>query len=102
MNELEKHMMDAPSLKRPWCVVCGKPATNLHHVVPRSHGGSKGPVLSLCGMGNASGCHGRAHEHTLSFRYREGWEVLETDRPTKYQAALEMEGWRKVDTAGME
>lgn len=95
-------MMDAPSLKRPWCVVCGKPATNLHHVIPKSHGGKDGPVLSLCGMGNASGCHGKFHSHLLHARYADGWEVLETDVPTKYQSALDMEGWRKIDTAGMD
>lgn len=84
---------------RPWCAVCGKKAENRHHVIPRSHGGKDGPIISLCGFGNASGCHGKAHSHRLHFRYDEdagAWEVLETEQPTKYQTALGMEGWRKI------
>lgn len=59
------------------CAVCMRPATNSHHQPPRSKGvflfqGSNGLVMSLrpalvalCGMGNVSGCHGRAHHHDL-------------------------------------
>lgn len=51
----------------------------------------------LCGSGNASGCHGKAHANMLHFRNRGGrLEYLETDAPTKYEEALEMGGWREV------
>ena len=49
-------------------------------------------------MGNASGCHGKLHSHKLHLRYTDGWEYLETDEPTKYQTALNMEGWKPLWT----
>lgn len=60
---------------RPWCVVCGRPATNRHHEPPKGIGGvgRKGkepPVLSLCGHGNVDGCHGMRHRGDLQFRWR--------------------------------
>lgn len=82
------------------------------------------PTLMLCGSGNASGCHGKAHQGRLHFRYvkqpwQEGWkplrpqtfgyydgepsrgghwEYLETEEPCKYQEALDMDGWKPVRT----
>ncbi len=64
---------------RPWCVACGRQATNKHHEPPKGIGGigKKGqepPVLSLCGSG-VTGCHGMRHRGTMQFRYRRGrWE----------------------------
>lgn len=99
MNLLDAELMGKPSIELPWCPFCGRPATNRHHIVYRSRGGKDGPTVTVCGTGN-SGCHGKFHEHRLHLRYRDGWEYLETEGPTKYQTALEMEGWRKIDTAG--
>ena len=96
MNLYDQALMEAPSIIDSFCVFCGKPATNNHHVVPRSRGGTHGPVLSVCGMGNASGCHGKLHAHTLHVRYRDGWEYLETKESMKYQDALEQEGWKPL------
>ena len=96
MNNFEKQLMQAPSIRTPWCVFCGKKATNYHHVVFRSQGGEKGPVLSVCGLGNASGCHGKLHSRKLHVRYTDRWEYLETEEPTKYQTALGMEGWKPL------
>ena len=48
-------------------------------------------------MGNASGCHGKLHSHTLHVRYIDGWQYLETSQPTKYQDALAMSGWRNLE-----
>ena len=100
------------------CCWCGRPATDKHHIVKRSAGKlvKKGrevpkPTVRLCGMGNASGCHGKAHAGRLHFRWveseadvwREGsakgkghWEGLETSEPMKYQEALAQDGWRRV------
>ena len=98
MNELQKALFDAPSIATSLCPFCGKRATNRHHIIPRSQGGHNGPTVDVCGMGNASGCHGKLHNHTLHLRYKGGWEFLETDEPTKYQDALAMDGWHKVFT----
>ena len=96
MNELEKALMQEPSITSPYCVFCGRPATNQHHVVFRSQGGKDGPTLSVCGMGNASGCHYLLHQRMLHVRYEDGWQFLTTNRPTKYQDALSMDGWRDI------
>lgn len=47
------------------CVLCGAPATNIHHRRNRGMGGRRGPeinspanLLSLCGSGT-TGCHGQ-------------------------------------------
>lgn len=55
-------------------------------------------TVNVCGMGNVTGCHAKLHKHLLHMRYRDGWEYLETEEPTKYQSALSMEGWRELDT----
>lgn len=89
--------LDAPSIEGEWCCVCGGYATNRHHVFPKGMGGSReeGPTVTVCGFGNAGGCHGRLHDHTLHLRYRDGqWEWLATRSPVKYATALEMDGWR--------
>jgi len=46
------------------CEGCGQaPATDMHHRKYRSRGGTHAidNILHLCGSGNTSGCHGRAH-----------------------------------------
>ena len=120
LSELLKPMMGKPNIDNAegvWCW-CGKPATDKHHIVKRSAGKLvvgghevKKPTVRLCGMGNTSGCHGKAHAGLLHFRWREPgqdffkgnnapgsghWEGLETSEPMKYQKALEQEGWRCV------
>lgn len=114
------------------CVICGAPATNKHHIVPRSAGklfDARGreitkPLALLCGNGNTSGCHGLAHQKRLHFRYVERqmeqtfrhekpralygattgghWEYLVTDTPTKYENALELDGWQRVSRRKFE
>lgn len=107
MNLLERDLLDRPSVERETCVACGRPAANRHHVVFKGAGGVPGhverriPTLPLCGMGNCSGCHGLAHARMLHFRWRDGWEMLRTDVPAKYQEALEMPGWAPILAGGM-
>lgn len=60
---------------RPWCVVCGHRATNLHHEPPKGLGGvgRKGTEparLSLCGSGT-TGCHGERHAGILGFKFED-------------------------------
>lgn len=75
IQNLERRALcEAPGIpKQDWCCVCGRPATNMHHVVPRSAGGENGPTVPLCGLGSAAGCHALAHNNggRLSFRYDE-------------------------------
>ena len=98
MNELQKRMFHAPSFYASECPFCGRPTTNRHHVIPRSQGGHDGPTIDVCGMGNASGCHGKLHAHLLHLRYTDDWQWIETKEPTKYQDALAMDGWQYIDS----
>ena len=103
-------MMGAPSIDTGGrCAICGRwGRTELHHVVPRSQGGTDGPVISLCGAGNGlydgSGRpfhHGMAHHHMLHFRWDgRSWWYLVTEHPTKYYKTLDMDGWRQIPWSG--
>lgn len=76
---------------RERCPVCGRFATNCHHVAPRSVATEmplvtplgawalRSPLIALCGSGT-TGCHGRFHERRLAIRwvwyrpsYRDMW-----------------------------
>ena len=97
INETNRHLLNKPSLRRSWCVVCGKPATNQHHVIVKGMGGTRYakqiPTVSLCGMGNTSGCHGLAHSGRLFFDYKGGWLYCLTSQPVTYALALEYGDW---------
>ena len=97
LNHLNRHLLNQPSLRRAYCVVCGKPANNQHHVIIKGMGGTKYakqiPTVSLCGMGNASGCHGLAHTGRLFFDYRDGWYYCQVREPITYEIALEYGEW---------
>lgn len=77
MNELQRALFGAPSFHAERCPFCGRPATNRHHIVPRSQGGTDGATIDVCGAGNASGCHGKLHAHTLHLRYCDGKPCFE-------------------------
>jgi hypothetical protein len=96
MNAYLAALMDKPSLLPGYCVLDGTPYPTEHHVVPRSQGGHKGPRIHLCGHGTA-GHHGEAEDKRLHFRFRDGWEYLRTEVPTKYEAALTLEGWARIE-----
>lgn len=95
-------LLDKPSITTDHaCAICGRYATNYHHIVPRSVGGKNGPVVRLCGSGT-TGCHGMAESKMLHFRWRNGWEYLMTAKPMRYEIALEEEGWKRVSVNTME
>lgn len=97
MNEYQRKLMAAPSLNGLLCCVCGRLAQNRHHVVPRSQGGSDGPTVPLCGLGNASGCHAKAHANRIHFRYENGhWELIETPVGMKREKAVRFGTWRRA------
>ena len=117
-------LMDKPSIETPYCAVCGRTGhLERHHVVKRSAGQlvlpnghlADKPTITLCGFGNAGGCHGKGHSGRLHFRWVERetgrefdegylmirgghWECLETDEPVDYLTALSMDGWRRLWT----
>ena len=95
MNEYHRRMMNRPDHTPPWCSWCGAQSVTFHHIVPRSQGGKDGPRITLCGHGTA-GCHGKAEDKRLHLKWDDGWWGLETAQPTKYDTALELEGWRKL------
>lgn len=57
------------------CCMCGGMASNAHHLVPKGMSGGSlavwtdfgralhSPLVAVCGMGNASGCHRLLHAH---------------------------------------
>lgn len=119
LDEIYRPLMDAPSVKLPYCAVCGRSAPlNDHHIVWRGWGNlldGRGrklpkPTVTLCGAGSvrfgvdAAGnrvefCHGKCHANKIHFRNDRGrLEYIELDVPTKYGRALLMEGWRDLDT----
>ncbi len=99
MNEYYRAMMGLPDVNKRGdvCPFCGRTSTNAHHVVPRSQGGEKGPLVHVCGNGNESGCHGELHHHRLHLKAKDGcWWYLATDNPVKLDRAMAMEGWVKL------
>lgn len=78
LNRQREKLLGKPSLKSDECAVCGGRATNQHHVIPRGAGGTGSkelealiPTVSLCGMGNVTGCHGAVHKGRIEFDYDE-------------------------------
>lgn len=99
VNKLNEHLLDKPSIESEWCCVCGAPSLNQHHVIVKGMGGSKLekriPTVSLCGMGNTGGCHGKAHSGRLFFDYRDGrWMFFESTEPITLLDAMGRDGWR--------
>lgn len=98
-------MLDRPTVDtRPICAVCGAPANEQHHPIRRGAGNVYGadgrtarkPTITLCGFGNTSGCHGKAHDGRLHFRFTDRWECLETEEPIDRLTALGLDGWRPL------
>lgn len=119
-------LMRGCTVKLDHCPVCGRNhPLEQHHPVKRSAGElfengrkAKKPTITLCGFGNnlqdsdgRNYCHGLAHANMLHFRWVETaqtvkstghvltgghWEYLLCDEPTKYQTAIEMDGWRPL------
>lgn len=105
VRECDRETMRAPSVEGDCCAVCGRYPAERHHVVFRSQGGGDGPTIPLCGHGNTSGCHGKAHGRLLHFRWvadvtdDDGlghWEYLEADAPIRPSDALRSDGWMEL------
>lgn len=93
------------------CVRCGAPASDLDHRRGRGMGGTKGEdsaringpawLLTLCGSGNTSGCHGRkeANRHDAE---REGYRIPRNAQGVDAERVpvLTRAGWVLFDNAG--
>lgn len=69
------------------CEVCDAArTTNYQHRLPEGRGGPTTAAngLDVCGMGNASGCHGRIHQNPNLAVYN-GWTVDTGEDPAKRQ-----------------
>lgn len=97
-------LMQGKTVRLQNCPICGRPATNMHHIVRRGDGeliGNDGrprpkPMISLCGTGT-TGCHGLVHELRLHFRWKDDtWEYLKTEEPTGRIEALGLPGWKPI------
>lgn len=65
-NRLKKSMWEQ---KGRFCIYCGKPAQEFHHIVPRHAGGDNRPsnIVPLC-----SACHKKAHSRRVN---EEEWKA---------------------------
>lgn len=95
-------LLDRPSITENGldghvCPVCGRYATNLHHVVPKGMGGVPAaierriPKMLLCGSGT-TGCHGAAHRGRLHLNYDGGrwlhwWSAVPMRDETAWETA---------------
>lgn len=82
------------------CEGCGKaPATEAHHRLYKSRGGrgNLANAFALCGFGNASGCHGRAHTGEGE---KLGWSVPRWASPEQWPAFRFEAGWVLLDNEG--
>lgn len=122
LDRLLVPLMDAPSVRLPFCAVCGRPAPlEQHHVVFRSAGRLyrngvevPKPTLTLCGFGNslrdAGGryyCHGLAHARMLHFRWvpaegRDGLELVAPQGAGHLEYLLTGEPVKYADALGMD
>lgn len=118
MGRYHAHNMGGADHLPGWCSICGKPHPERHHVVPRSLGGSSGPVVHLCGFGgnlrDADGRlnhHGAVEQHLLWFWWHDGtdrdlspqvpplaiegtWLYRLSGEPCSIDSALRSGGWR--------
>lgn len=110
MDLYERQLLDAPDVaEEPFCAVCGRPASDRHHVIVRGIGGHPAeverriPVIRLCGRGNTSGCHGLAHERRLQLWWDGQRWLYRVGEPMTLQEAVEghlgefseLPGWRR-------
>ncbi len=119
MSLISAHNMCGESHLPGWCSVCGRPHPEAHHVVPRSLGGAQGPLVHLCGRGNAlfdaDGRllhHGAAEQRRLWLWWLDGsdaeaapdvagawtggWAYVLLDEPAGWMRALRAPGWRML------
>lgn len=81
-NALADSLLDKPSALSLSCVICGRPATDAHHVIQKGMGGvnkdmeRRIPKVSLCRH-----CHNEVHAKRLHFAWRDGWVYYADPEP---------------------
>lgn len=97
---------------RGLCVRCGQPATDQDHRYGRGAGGTKGEkseqinqpawILTLCGSGNASGCHGWKESNPGDEAARQGYKIKRNGRAFDAERlpVLTRFGWVRFDNLG--
>jgi len=87
----DEQRMAWPSIRQPYCGVCGKPTQSNHHIVFKSQGGHDGPTIAADGIGNEdpTTCHGAAHHHDLHYRYDELHHVYYWIASERYAPIIE-------------
>lgn len=98
-NEFREQLLGKPSvIGTGRCAVCGRLATNRHHVVPKGMGGCSAevedriPKIELCGSGT-TGCHGDVHAKLLHLHWFDGlggWCVYRSPHPMDDQIAAQL------------
>lgn len=122
MSRYNAHNMQGPDCLPGWCAICGRPYPERHHVVPRSLGGHDGPLIHLCGRGNALRDadgrllhHGAVETHRMWLWWCDGtdadiapdvskknacgqgfWAYVLADEPVDEMTALALPGWRAI------
>lgn len=88
------------------CQMCGRflyQRRSVHHRLPKGMGGSallESPanLLTLCGLGNADGCHGKAHSNPQWAR-NHGWIVARSLEPADIPVDM-YDGWHYLANDG--
>jgi 5-methylcytosine-specific restriction protein A len=88
------------------CQMCGRfmyERRSVHHRLPKGMGGSallESPanLVTLCGVGNADGCHGKAHSNPQWAR-NHGWIVSRSFDPAEIPVDMH-DGWWLLTAAG--
>lgn len=85
------------------CLMCGTEADNIHHRRRKGMGGSAlleqpSNLVTLCGLGNASGCHGEVHQNPWE-AHCEGW-LLYSGEIAAETPVMTRFGWVLLDDEG--
>ena len=101
-----QRLMDKPSLESDCCIFCGKPATEDHHIVPRSSLIKKlqkfSPTVSVCGFGNTDGCHGALHNGRIHIRWNERFEYATFEHSVSHDFAEKYGYWEELKVRNYE
>lgn len=87
------------------CQMCGGHlgVGSIHHRKPKGMGGSAllehpSNLVTVCGLGNADGCHGKAHSNPQWAR-NHGWIVSRSLDPRDIPVDMH-DGWFTLDDSG--
>jgi len=98
MTEYDKLLVGKPDLISDCCVFCGQRATDKHHMIYRSRGGTTlSPLISVCKY-----CHSLIHLGLIIIAWDEEancYRYLRAGHSTKIDKAMDQQGWRLLRRA---